>query len=197
MQTKKCKYCQEEIAKKAKRCPKCGGKFGIPTGIKILIVIVIIIVCIVGCMSSCSKAFEDSFSGYDDKNNKTSFVVGETFESKYLKVTYKSSNKDFKDYNKYATVKDGYKVVQFVFTAENIGEDNQTFDYTDFNCYADGETMQQFYSTDDSGFSSGGTISSGKTVEVPVYCEVPKTASKVTVEFKPFMADKNYEFVSK
>ena len=26
MKIKKCKYCQEEIAKNAKRCPKCGGK---------------------------------------------------------------------------------------------------------------------------------------------------------------------------
>ena len=26
MKTKKCKHCQEEIAKSAKRCPKCGGK---------------------------------------------------------------------------------------------------------------------------------------------------------------------------
>ena len=25
MKTKKCKHCQEEIAKSAKRCPKCGG----------------------------------------------------------------------------------------------------------------------------------------------------------------------------
>ncbi len=196
MDTKKCKYCQEEIAKNAKRCPKCGGKFGMPTWAKILIVLGVIFICIVGCMSSCSKAVNDAFSGYDDQNGKTSFKVGESFKSKYLKVTFDSSNLNFTNYSQYATVKEGYKVVQFKFTAENIGEENQTFDYTDFNCYADGEAMQQFYSTDDSGLDSGGTISSGKKVTVPVYCEVPANPSKVLVEFKPLLAEKNYEFIA-
>lgn len=196
METKKCKYCKEDIAKNAKRCPKCGGKLGIPAWIKATIIILVIMFCIVGCVNSCSTAVEESFSGYDDKNNKTSFVVGETFESSYLKVTLKSSNKDFKNYSKYATIKDGYKVVEFVFNAENIGNENQTFDYTNFDCYADGKAMQQFYSVEDAGLNGGGTISAGKSVEVPVYCEVPKDASKVTVEFKPLFADNNYEFIN-
>lgn len=149
METKKCKHCKEDIAKSAKRCPKCGGKLGIPAWIKAIIILVIMF-CIVSCVNSCSTAVEESFSGYDDKNNKTSFVVGETFESSYLKVTLKSTNKDFKNYSKYATIKDGYKVVEFVFNAVNIGNENQTFDYTDFDCYADGKAMKQFYSVEDS-----------------------------------------------
>lgn len=198
--TKICKHCKEEIAKSAKRCPKCGGKLGMPGWVKAIIIVVVILVCVVSCMNSCSKAVndavEEAFGGYDDQNGKTTFKVGEVFESKYLKVTFDSSNLNFTNYSKYADVKSGYKVVQFKFTAENIGEDNQTFDYTDFNCYADDQTMQQFYSTDDSGLDSGGTVSKGKKVTVPVYCEVPKDSKKVSVEFKPLLADKNYEFVA-
>lgn len=48
MNTKICKYCKEEIPKNAKRCPKCGGKFGIPGFIKVIIVIVVIFGCIIG-----------------------------------------------------------------------------------------------------------------------------------------------------
>lgn len=199
--TKICKHCKEEIAKNAKRCPKCGGKLGMPNWIKALIIIVIIMVCLISCINSCSKtvneAVEDAFGGYDDQSGKTSFNVGETFNSKYLKLTFNSSNTNFTKYSKYADIKKDYKVVQFQFTAENIGEDNITVDYTDFDCYADDQAMQQFYSVDGSGLDGGGTISKGKKVKVPVYCEVPKNSKKVTVEFKPLLADKNYEFVAK
>ena len=189
--TKICKHCKEEIAKSTKRCPKCGGKLGMPGWAKALIVIVVILVCLVSCMNSCSKAVDEAFGGYDDQTGKTTFKVGETFESKYIKLTLDSTN-----YSKYADVKSGYKVVQFKFTAENIGDDNQNVDYTDFDCYADEQSMKQFYSTDDAGLDGGGTISKGKKVSFPVYCEVPKDAKKVTVEFKPILADKNYEFVA-
>lgn len=199
--TKVCRHCKEKIDKKAKRCPKCGGKLGIPGWIKAIIIVVIVLVCAVSCMHSCTKAVDDSlketFGGYDDQNGKTAFNVGETFESKHLKVTFNSSNSNFTNYSKYSSIKKGYKIVQFKFTAENLGTENETFDYTDFHCYADNQTMQQFYGTDDSGLDSGGTISQGKSVSVPVYCEVPKDAKKVSVEFKPLFANKNYEFIAK
>ena len=41
MKTKKCKHCKEEIAKDAKRCPKCGGKQGMPGWTKAIIIIII------------------------------------------------------------------------------------------------------------------------------------------------------------
>ncbi len=194
---KVCKYCKEKIAKSAKKCPKCGGKLGMPIWVKILIIVVIVIACIIGCVNSCSNAVDEAFSGYDDQHGKTTFSVGETFESKYLKVKYVSSNSNYTNYNKYSEVKKGYKVAQFKFTAENIAEETQTFDYTDFSCYADDEAMQQFYGTDDSGLDSGGTISSGKKVSASVYCEVPKNASKISVEYKPMLAEKTYSFIVK
>ena len=192
-----CKHCKEKIAKKAKKCPKCGGKLGMPGWAKALIIIVIVIACIIGCVNSCSNAVDEAFGGYDDQHGKTSFTVGETFESKYLKIKFNSSNLNFTNYNEFSEVKKGNKVVQFKFTAENIGEESQTFDYTDFNCYADDEVMQQFYGVDDSGFESGGTVSSGKKVNVPIYCEVPKNADKISVEFKPILAEKTYSFIAK
>lgn len=195
--TKICKHCKEKIAKGAKRCPKCGGKLGMPGGIKVLIIIGIIFACIIGCVNSCSNAVDETFGGYDDQKGKTSFNVGETFESKYLKITFDSVNLNFTNYDEYSTLKQENKVVQFKFTAINIGEENQTFDYTDFDCYADDKAMQQFYGVNDAGLDSGGTISKGKTASASVYCEVPKSASKISVEFKPVLADKNYTFIAK
>lgn len=59
MKTKTCRHCKEVIAKKAKRCPKCGGKLGIPGYAKALIIIVIIIGLIAGCANSISDALND------------------------------------------------------------------------------------------------------------------------------------------
>lgn len=196
--TKICKHCKEEIDKKAKRCPKCGGKLGFPTWAKVLIIIAIVLICIVACVNSCTdavdKSVKETFGGYDDQSGKTSFKVGETFKSKHIKIRFDSSNLDFKNYSEYAEVKAGYKVVEFKFTAENISKEDQTFDYTDFNCYADDNAMQQFYLTEDAGLDSFSTISHGKKATVPIYCEVPKNSSKVTVEYKPVLADKHYKF---
>lgn len=186
-ETKICKKCKEEINKKAKRCPKCGANLGIPGWVKFLIIIFIVFFMCISCMSSCvdsvNESFEETENEYLDVNGKTSFNTGESFENKYIKITLNSVNKNFKKYNKYSAPEKGYKVVQFIFTAENIGKEDQYFDYTDFSCYSGDIAMQQFYGVDDSGLDSGGKISSGKKVTVPLYCEVPMDATDVTAEY--------------
>lgn len=201
-ETKKCKKCMEEINKKAKRCPKCGANLGIPGFVKVLIVLGVIFFMCISCMSSCADAVDDSIketeNEYKDINGKTSFNVGESFENKHIKVTLDSVNTNFTKYSDYSKPEKGNKVVQFVFTAENVGEDDQYFSYTEFNCYADDAAMQQFYGVEDAGLESGGTISSGKKITVPVYCEVPTSATKITTEYDASWLDNNnIEFIAK
>ena len=189
MKTKKCKYCQEEIAKNVKTCPKCGGKFGLPTFVKFLIVILIIIVCIVGCVSSCSKSVSDSIdettNSYKDKNGKTSFKLNETFENSHIRLTMTEANVDFKGYSEYATVKPGYKVLAAKFEVENIGNDEEYVSYLDFDAYADETAIEDFYYADDKYPQIASTISKGKKASGYVFYEVPKDASKITIEYKP------------
>ena len=89
---KTCKHCNEQIAKNAKRCPKCGGKLGLPGALKVLIIIVVILACVIGCVSSCTKSVDDSLNdikdSYKDINGKTTFKVNETFENKYEKLLH-------------------------------------------------------------------------------------------------------------
>ena len=195
---KNCKYCREQIPSNAKVCPNCKRSLGLNTGVKVLIVVGIIIVLLGGCVFSCTnslnKAVKEAFGGYDDQTGKKSFAVGEVFESKHMKVKLDKTNLNFTNYSQYATVDSDKKIVQFSFTAENIGDEDQTFYYYDFNCYADDTAYQQFYSVDDAGLSSGGSISKGKKISINVYCEVPKNASKVYVEYKPLLAENNYQF---
>lgn len=203
METKQCKYCKEEIAKKAKRCPKCGRKFGMPTFLKVIIVILLVIFGMIGCVAGCTSSFvnsvdeaiKESENEYVDVNGKTSFKVGETFENKKIKVTLNSINTDFKNYSSYADVKNGYKIIQATFSAENIGVEDQYFSSGDFNCYADGVAMEDFFYVDDSSF--GDTLTKGKiSLNKNVYFEVPKDAQKITIEYDAsWLDDINIEFV--
>lgn len=202
---KNCKKCGAEIAKSAKICPKCGARFGMPGFVKFLIIILVIFGCVVGCMSSCANsindAFEETENEYKDINGKTEFKAGESFENKHIKVTLSSVNNDFKDYSKYASIKNGYKIVQFSFEGKNVGESKtELFGYTDFDCYADGESMNQFYSVNDdenNGLDFSHSLSPGKIGKGSVYCEVPSNANEITVEYDASWLSDNSKIVFK
>lgn len=65
METKKCKKCQEEINKKAKKCPKCGSNQGMPLILRI--VIAFIVIAVLGSL----------ISGGDNKEKKTNDIKEE------------------------------------------------------------------------------------------------------------------------
>lgn len=195
METKRCKYCQEEIAKNAKRCPKCGGKFGMPGWIKALIIIVIIFACLIGCMSSCSKAVNDAVdetkNAYKDINGKTSFKINESFQNKYEKITMTEIS-NYTDYNEYLGPKDGNKIIALKFEVENINEDNDELHVSSlsFNGYADGVSIDHYIYGSDKYNDLSATVGKGKKTIGYILFEVPKNANKITVEYNAdFWAD--------
>ncbi len=188
-ETKICKHCKEEINKSAKRCPKCGGKFGLPGWGKALIVIGIILVCIVGCVNSCSNAFNDAIdetkNEYKDINGKTTFALGEAFENKYEKITMTEVNTNFTDYSEYSAPRDGFKYVMLKFEVENINEENDELyvSAASFNCYADGVSVKDAYIGNDAYEYLSATVGKGKKAIGYIFYEVPVSAQKVTVEY--------------
>ncbi len=203
MKTKKCKHCQEEIAKSAKRCPKCGGKLGMPGWAKALIIVVIIFGCIVGCVNGCSNAVndavEDTKNSYKDINGKTSFKVNETFQNKYEKITMTEVNTNVRDYSEYLGPKDGNKIIALKFEVENINEENDELYVSSmsFNAYADGEAVDSYMYGSDKYKDLSATLGKGKKAVGYVLYEVPKNAQKITVEYNAdFWTDGNaIEFV--
>ena len=192
---KNCKHCGKEIAKSAKVCPNCGGKLGKPIFIKLICLIVGVILIIVGCSKIFSDAVDEVKNEYNDINGKTSFKTGDTFENKHLKVKFNSYNNDFKKYNEYLGPKNGYRIVEFDLTATNVGDDEEDFSYWDFDCYADDKSMDQWYFAEDEGLTN--TLSKGKSADQKIYCEVPKDAKKIVIEYKALasLADKSVEFI--
>lgn len=189
MKTKKCKHCQEEIAKSAKRCPKCGGKLGMPGWAKALIIVVIIFGCIIGCVNSCSNSVNDAVdetkNSYKDINGKTSFSVNEAFQNKYEKITMTEVNTNFTDYSKYSGPSDGNKVVMLKFEVENINDENDELYVSSmsFNAYADGVAADSFYSGNDQYKDLSATVGKGKKAVGYVFYEVPENVQKITVEY--------------
>lgn len=202
-ETKKCKKCMEEINKKAKRCPKCGANLGMPGFVKFLIVVVIIIALCASCVGGCANAVDDAIketeNEYLDVNGQTSFKVGETFENKHIKVTFVSSNLNYTNISEYASVKDGYKIVEYEFAFENIGDTDELASLYDFNCYADDVAMEDFYNVFDENYEVlSATMSLGKKASGKLYCEVPKNANKLTIEYDAsWFDDNNIEFIAK
>ena len=188
-ETKICKHCKEEIAKDAKRCPKCGGKLGMPGWLKLLIVVGVILVCLVGCVNSCSKsvdkAVDDNKKSYKDVNGKTSFKVNETFENKYEKITMLEVNTDFNDNSEYLKPADGNKYIMAKFEVENISNDNDELYVSSlsFNAYADGVAVKSTYVGNDSYKDLSATVGKGKKTVGYIFYEVPIDSKKITIEY--------------
>ena len=203
--TKKCKHCQTEIDAKAKVCPNCKKNQGMSGCLKAIIVVVILIIAIIALLGACTKEVVDSIdesvqeteNSYKDKNGKTSFKTGETFENSYIKMTMTEVNTNFKDYSKYTTIKDGYKIVMAKFEVENVGEDEQFISYYDYTAYADGVAVEQRYYLNDNYEDLSVTINSGKKGIGYIFFEVPTNAKEITIEYEAsWLSGIEIEFVA-
>lgn len=91
--TKTCKKCQEEINAKAKVCPKCGSKQGMPKWLIVLIVIVVIgiIASAGGGDSSSSNKSSTEGGTTDNKNGGSTSTAKEKFTLVEHKVSDESN----------------------------------------------------------------------------------------------------------
>ena len=191
---KTCKECGEQISKKAKSCPKCGVKQGLPTWIKAVIIFLIIIGLVCACTSSCTnsvnEAIEETENSYKDINGKEKFLVNETFENKYFKVTITDVDENWTGYDEYFEPTEGTKVVRVAITAENVGTESSDISSLYFNCYADGVVVDEYiWGSSEDATSFGGTISAGKKTTGYLYYEVPKDSEEIVLEYEPNVLD--------
>lgn len=136
----------------------------------------------------------------ENETNKTekkeSYSVGEVFNDGYMKVVYTALNDNFTDYSKYATIKEGCKVICASFEFENVSNGDESASSSDFECYADGYSCDSFYSVDDSSFYN--RLSAGKKTKGNVYFQVPVNAEKIIIEYENNMwSSKKVKFIVK
>lgn len=199
----KCKHCEAEIAKGVKKCPKCGGKLGLPTFVKFIIVVIIIfgmtIGCVSGCVNSVDESIKETSDSYKDINGKTSFKVNETFQNAYTKITMTEVNTNFTDYSEYLDPPAGKKYVMAKFEIENIDEesDEQYVSTLDFNAFADGVAVDEAYVGNDQYDDFSATLGKGKKAIGYVFYEVPVNAKEITIEYSAsfWTEGNNIEFI--
>lgn len=201
VETKKCKHCQSDIPKKAKVCPICKKKQG--SKLK-WIIIVIVILILIGSFggNNDSEQNNNSNSNISSTNEtvkyentketetkvekKEIYNVGDTFENKYIKMTYKNAY-EYNDYNQYNAPKDGYIIICAEFEVENIGNSDQVIMYTDFDGYADGYEVEQSYAPEGTGLDFSLDLSSGRKGIGIVAFEIPEDATEIQIEFSTNM----------
>ncbi|WP_300810497.1 DUF4352 domain-containing protein [uncultured Acetatifactor sp.] len=210
--TKLCKHCKTEIPAGAKVCPNCRKK---QSGVLKWIIIAFVAICIIGAASGGSddkpkesgntnradntqsskdgQTEKSSESKQEEPEQKDKYYVGDTWENKYVLVSYDECGEYVSD-NQFIQPAAGNKFVYATFTFENVGSSDTTVGYWDFDCYADGYACEGSYGADDSGFTQ--TLSSGRKITGSVYFEVPENAGEIEFEYSPsFWSSEKIVFV--
>lgn len=156
-----------------------------------------------GVLEQAKDIIDNEYDDYYYSNNTSSnttteskkrYIVGEKFENDELAITFLSKDVNFTEYRKYATVKEGYKIIKAEFEFENVGDKNKYVSSSYFDCYADGYDCDSFWSVDNSTFSA--TLSSDKKIKGAVYFQVPEDSETITLEYEVnSLKDEVVEFV--
>lgn len=114
----------------------------------------------------------------EDENVTVS--VGETLTNNSVDIVYNSCE-IYTDYNEYIAPAAGNVIVRLEFTVNNNGTTDTLVSMYDFECYADDQACEYWYSADD---DLSATVSSGRTATGAVYFEVPENAKEIEVEYE-------------
>lgn len=177
----------DTVIKSKKKQPKGLSIAGIVLSVIALIICILIVVFAVFIYNNASTAISDGLTSITDEikselsKSDITCKVGESATLDNIKVTLKSVDKDFKDYNSYANIEDGCKILKANFEFENVGDYSEYVSYSDFNCFADKFSCDNFYSVKDAYFSE--SIPEGKKASGSVYFEVPNNANLLEIEF--------------
>ena len=201
-ETKKCKYCQSDIPKKAKVCPVCKKKQ--KKNIVLIIILAFVILSFTMCGTMCGifgKAVNDVAEEEQKKDDaikeltKKKYKVGETVATDDFKVKY-ISVKDYKSKNEFMQPKKGKKFIKLEFEFENKSkEDDLYVSSGDFNCTADDYDCERQYFDN---LELDAQLAPGKKTKGCVFFEVPKKAKSIVVKYNiSFWENHKLTFVAK
>lgn len=155
------------------------------------VIIVAVLLVILGGSDTSQQPETTLTTGEANTTNSTSdnntaeqskkYSAGEIYQDSNMAIKYVSVNENFTGYSQYADIKEGDKIIQAEFEAENLGTTDLYFSAYNFNCYADGYDCESFWSVENSGFSS--SLSTRKKAKGAVYFQVPKDAQSITIEY--------------
>ncbi len=152
----------------------------------VLVVIIIIASVAGGNNDSASKpnnveSLSNNISSTAEPS-ESRIMPGNSVSTDTVKISYLSCNANSKDYNEYATVQSGNKVIRADFEFENLSETDQFLNNID--CYADGKKCESFFMGNDYKSPALEKLSPGRKTNAIVYFEVPKDAKEIELEIE-------------
>lgn len=201
-ETKKCKYCQSDIPKKAKICPVCKKKQ--KKNILLIIILIFVALSFTMCGTTCGilgKAVDETVKEEEKKEDamkeiaKKKYKVGETVKTDDMEVKY-ISVKDYKSDNEFTQPKKGNKFIKAEFEFVNKSkEDDLAVSSLSFSCNADDYEVETVYMDDN---ELDADLSPGKKAKGPIFFEVPKDAKSIEIQYEcNFWTDYKLTFVAK
>ena len=201
-ETKKCKYCQSDIPKKAKICPVCKKKQ--KKNIVLIIILIFVILSFTMCGTMCGllgeavdETVKEETKKEDDlkKLAKKKFKVGETVTTDDMEIKYLSV-KDYKSDNEFMQPKKGYKYIKAEFEFVNKSkEDDLSVSTLSFSCNADDYEVETVYMDDN---ELDADLSPGKKAKGPIFFEVPKDAKSIEIQYESAWWDSiKFTFIAK
>ena len=200
--TKKCKYCQSDIPKKAKVCPVCKKKQ--KKNIVLIIILIFVILSFTMCGTMCGllgDAVDETVKEETKKEDalkklaKKKFKVGETVTTDDMEIKYLSV-KDYKSDNEFMQPKKGYKYIKAEFEFVNKSkEDDLSVSTLSFSCNADDYEVETVYMDDN---ELDADLSPGKKAKGPIFFEVPKDAKSIEIQYESDWWDSiKFTFIAK
>lgn len=201
-ETKKCKYCQSDIPKKAKVCPVCKKKQ--KKNIVLIIILIFVILSFTMCGTMCGllgDAVDETVKEETKKEDalkklaKKKFKVGETVKTDDMEIKYLSV-KDYKSDNEFMQPKKGYKYIKAEFEFVNKSkEDDLSVSTLSFSCNADDYEVETVYMDDN---ELDADLSPGKKAKGPIFFEVPKDAKSIEIQYESDWWDSiKFTFIAK
>ena len=201
-ETKKCKYCQSDIPKKAKVCPVCKKKQ--KKNIVLIIILIFVILSFTMCGTMCGllgDAVDETVKEETKKEDalkklaKKKFKVGETVTTDDMEIKYLSV-KDYKSDNEFMQPKEGYKYIKAEFEFVNKSkEDDLSVSTLSFSCNADDYEVETVYMDDN---ELDADLSPGKKAKGPIFFEVPKDAKSIEIQYESDWWDSiKFTFIAK
>lgn len=201
-ETKKCKYCQSDIPKKAKVCPVCKKKQ--KKNIVLIIILIFVILSFTMCGTMCGllgDAVDETVKEETKKEDalkklaKKKFKVGETVTTDDMEIKYLSV-KDYKSDNEFMQPKKGYKYIKAEFEFVNKSkEDDLSVSTLSFSCNADDYEVETVYMDDN---ELDADLSPGKKAKGPIFFEVPKDTKSIEIQYESDWWDSiKFTFIAK
>ena len=110
------------------------------------------------------------------------YYLGDTLSNAGLSITYQRCE-EWTEYSQYFAPKDGYRVIRVYFVIENTSNSDKSTGYWDFDCYADGLSVENYFYADDQELDAYLTISAGRKMQGYIYYEIPVNAESVEIEY--------------